>query len=205
VRDILLAGRPPENARKLTLLSGAGALVRGTVLGQITKAAGTAAKESGTGDGVVSGFALGPQAEIGVYILTGLTEAANLGTFMVQTPSGHRLADLLVATPYVSPHFNLTVADGANDWDIGDLIHAEVVAGSGKYLKSLAAAVDGSQVPDAVLAEDRDATSADKEAIGYFEGRFNDLALTLGAGHTVASIREGLRIKGIHLLHGQEA
>ena len=70
----------------------------------------------------------------------------------------------------------------------------------GKYNKSLSAASDGSQTPDLILAEDCDASAGDKEALAYSRGDFNASALTLGASHTVASITEGLRVKGIVIL-----
>lgn len=73
------------------------------------------------------------------------------------------------------------------------------VTASGKYVKSLSAAVDGSQVPDLILVENKDASAGDKETLAYEAGIFNERALTLGTAHTIASIREGLRVKGIHL------
>lgn len=74
------------------------------------------------------------------------------------------------------------------------------ITASGKYILSLSAATDGSQTPDLILAESVDATGGDKEAIAYARGDFNAGALTLGASHTVASITEGLRAKGITIL-----
>lgn len=74
------------------------------------------------------------------------------------------------------------------------------ITASGKYIKSLSAAVDGSETPDAILAADCDASAADKEAMVYFAGSFNEAALVIGAAHTAASIREGLRVKDIHLV-----
>lgn len=74
------------------------------------------------------------------------------------------------------------------------------ITASSKYNKSLSAAVDGSQTPDAILAEDCDASGGDKLTIAYFAGQFNENSLTLGTAHTVASIKEGLRGKGIHLI-----
>ncbi len=74
------------------------------------------------------------------------------------------------------------------------------ITASGKYNLSLSTAVDGSETPDLVLSEDCDATAADKEAMAYETGDFDTTALTLGAAHTVASITEGLRVKGIHLI-----
>ena len=75
-----------------------------------------------------------------------------------------------------------------------------IVTASGKAILSLAAASDGSQTPDLILAEDVDASLGDATALAYERGDFNALAVTLGTGHTVASVREGLRAKGITLL-----
>lgn len=76
------------------------------------------------------------------------------------------------------------------------------VTASSKYVLSLSASVDGSQTPDLILAEDCNASGGDKQAMAYSRGDFNSAALTLGAGHTVASITEGLRAKGITLVAG---
>lgn len=70
----------------------------------------------------------------------------------------------------------------------------------GKYILSLSAASDGSQTPDLILAEDCNATGGDKTALAYATGEFNQSALTIGTAHTADSIREGLRVKGIHLI-----
>ena len=74
------------------------------------------------------------------------------------------------------------------------------ITASSKYNKSLSTANDGSEVPDLILAEDCDASGGDKTALAYERGDFIQEALTLGASHTVASIKEGLRVKGIYLL-----
>jgi len=79
------------------------------------------------------------------------------------------------------------------------------ITASGKYNLSLSAAVDGSQVPDAIAAQAVDATAADAEILVYTRGYFNQAALTLVAAHTVASIREGLRDKNITLVKVQES
>lgn len=74
------------------------------------------------------------------------------------------------------------------------------ITSGGKYQLSLSAAADGSEVPDLILAEDCEAADADAKALAYSRGDFNATALTLGTGHTLASITEGLRAKGIALL-----
>jgi hypothetical protein len=44
-----------------------------------------------------------------------------------------------------------------------------------------------------------DASAGDKTLLVYIAGEFNENEVTLGTGHTVASIREGLRDNGIFL------
>lgn len=89
----------------------------------------------------------------------------------------------------------VTIKEGQN------LLRGAVIGkdGEDKYLLSVLAADDGSEVPDMILGEDCDATGGDREAIAYERGDFNSNALSLGAGHTVDGITEGLRIKGIML------
>jgi len=74
------------------------------------------------------------------------------------------------------------------------------ITAGGKYNLSLSAAVDGSETPDLILAEDTDASAADVVTIAYSRGDFDENALTIGTAHTAASIREGLRGKGIVLV-----
>ena len=54
-------------------------------------------------------------------------------------------------------------------------------------------------MPKAILAQDADATGGDVLAPVFFTGEFNEDALVLGAAHTLASIRDGLRQMGIFL------
>ena len=99
-------------------------------------------------------------------------------------------ADLLVAR-------KVTIISGQN------LARGSVlgkITASGKYNLSLSGASDGSQTPDLILGEAADASAGDVTALAYARGDFLTTALTLGASHTVASITEGLRAKGITLL-----
>jgi hypothetical protein len=77
------------------------------------------------------------------------------------------------------------------------------IDGSGDVLKSLSAAGDGSQTPFGIAAEDahndEDSPPTVVEVNVYVRGSFNEHALILGTAHTIASIREGLRDKGIYL------
>lgn len=77
------------------------------------------------------------------------------------------------------------------------------VTASGKFILSESDATDGSETPDAILAEDVDASAEDKQAVVYFSGEFNENALTLGSSFTLDNIRSGLRSKSIFLRKNQ--
>ncbi len=88
----------------------------------------------------------------------------------------------------------------------GKVVRGEVVGSltsGGKIVPSVTGGSDGSQTPFGVVAADADATigspDEDVEVLVFVRGSFNEHALILGASHTVASIREGLRDKGIYL------
>lgn len=68
-----------------------------------------------------------------------------------------------------------------------------------KYIMSLSAAVDGSQGPKRILAEDVDATAADVQAIVYKSGAFNVNSMTLGTAHTFATIKDPLWTESIEV------
>lgn len=122
-----------------------------------------------------------------------MTYKATLQTEGTYTPDS-----LIAGNAHLLIGRKITIASGGGVLPRGTVL-GKITTG-GKYIKSLAAANDGSQTPDLILAEDVDATSADVEALAFARGDFNSNALTLGTGHTVASITEGLRAKGITLI-----
>lgn len=186
----------------------AGALLAGAVLGAIlaasaaTATAGTPVSGSGgtVGNGTVSAVTTDDGAPAGVWMLT-CTATGATGKFTVKRPDGTLDGILTIGTPY-NGGINLTVSDGANDWLVGDIIPVTVEydAAALEYVLSEADAADGSQIPALVLAQDADASAGSVEAMTYETGQIVGSALTLGDGHTIDSIREGLRLKGI-LIH----
>ena len=172
--DDILAEGFPIVSKAVVLAAGAGALVRGTVLGLVTLGAAVAAKVSGTGDGDVAAAAvtLGKYAQPGVYRLVCTAESAGAGTFSVQTPTGQMLKPLTVAAAYASDHINLTVPDGAADWDIGDVITVTVAAGSGQAKPYAANAVDGSQHAALILGHAITVGDDPVSAVAYRTGAF---------------------------------
>lgn len=135
----------------------------GQVLG--TKMAAVVAADAGnTGDADVSAVAVtfGHEAQTGVYTLTCTAESANAGTMSVTTPDGRLLSALTVATAYTSDQINLTIPDGAEDWDTGDIVTVTV---TGKAVPYSAAATDGSQRASGVLLDTVDASASDADGV----------------------------------------
>lgn len=92
-----------------------------------------------------------------------------------------------------------TVKSGAGVLTRGTVLGR--VTATGKFLKSLSAASDGSEVPDAILLEDVDATSADKEAVVCFWAEAVDQdKLVIGASHTIGSVDLVFRKQSIFLV-----
>lgn len=118
------------------------------------------------------------------------------------TNQGSYTPDNLIAGEYPRVARVVTIASGANLAQ-GALLGK--ITASGKFKLSASAATDGSEVPDAILAEVANATAADVQAVVYFSGEFNESALSLGAGHTLASVKAGLRDRNIYLRTNQPA
>lgn len=75
-----------------------------------------------TGDGTLSlaNPAWGVDVQAGDYILTCISEAANLGTFSVVDPDGNQIGIATVDTLFTG-ELIFTIDDGTEDWDIGDI------------------------------------------------------------------------------------
>jgi hypothetical protein len=71
------------------------------------------------------------------------------------------------------------------------------ITASGKYTLSASAAVDGSQTPNAILADDCNASTGDANCGAYVMGEFNTNALTFGTGQTIANTTVAMRDAGI--------
>ncbi len=121
----------------------------------------------------------------------------NQATFQDQ---GEYIPDNLFSGHYPRIERLVTITAGA------DLVKGAVlgrITADGKFILSASAAGDGSEVPDAILAEDALAAGADVQAVVYFSGEFNENALTLGVGHTIDSIRAAMRSKSLYLRKNQ--
>ena len=186
----------PAMTKVVTLVSGAGDLARGTVLGKITKGSATAAAKSGgnaANTGALTMYATTPVlagAKVGVYTVRCITAATNGGTFRVTDPEGFVLGDVAVGATFAND-IKFAIADGTQDFIVGEGFDITVAAGSGYYKTVNSANVDGSNVAECILAADTNATSAAVAALVYVTGQFNTEALTFGGSDDAADHRDG--------------
>lgn len=106
--------------------------------------------------------------------------------------------DALIAGDTPLQHEKVTIPAGTAALKRGAVLGKITVGGKVKL--SASASNDGSEVPHCILAEDVPAVGgADVTAMAYTGGEFLASQLTLGAGHTAASIKEVFRDKGVYL------
>lgn len=148
----------------ITIESGAGVIVPGTVLAQKTVGAGTAAAKSGgnTGTGTISAITVAAGAKVGVYTARCITAATNGGTFRVEDPDGYVLGDVAVGSAFADD-IGFTISDGGTDFIVGDGFDITVAAGAGKWVPATATGATGAQTARAINLYGVDATSADVE------------------------------------------
>lgn len=97
-----------------------------------------------------------------------------------------------------------TVTVGANSTIAKGTVMGKITA-SGKYIASLNAASDGSQIAVAVLAEDAvnaTGSSADIKVVMFKKGTFNSLGVTFGTGQTLANTKDDLHKVSIEITQG---
>ena len=80
-----------------------------------------------------------------------------------------------------------------------------VITASGKYTLSVATATDGSEVPQAILADDVNATVADTLAGVYLMAEINKNRITFDPSWTLATLKPALRPFGIFLRDSVQA
>lgn len=196
--DQLVASDNDIITRSVTQLSGEGALLRGTLMGVVsTNSASGALKGGATGNPTIGAVTTGLDTKEGVYVAY-FTAATK---YDLRDPDGNIVVEQAStgAAVTANDHLGFTITAGGTPAVAGDQMLITVVA-TNKYRKAVAASVDGSQHPVAILAKDTDSTSADKVTLIYENGTFNENSLILGAGTTITDqIRKELRKLGIFL------
>lgn len=200
--DKLVGGDFPLVTKPIVVVSGAGALLRGGVLGKVTVGAvpttGTA-DGGNTGDGTVTVVTGGVDIKVGDYLVTCIAAVTNGGTFVVTDPDGNFVAQGIILAgaggviAITSTQINLTVTDAGTDFAVDDFFTITVPAGSLKYQLVDSTAIDGSAVADGILTEAAAAAAADVTTSMYLCGQFNDVGLTFGGSDAIADHRDAMR------------
>jgi hypothetical protein len=169
---VLSEGNGSISRDNIVILSGAGVVVPGTVLGKISVGDGSSAAKSGgnTGDGTFVLDATAPVksgAKVGVYTLRCYEAVTNGGKFRLEDPDGLIIWDGEIAagaggTVTVDDEIKGVLTDGDADFIVGDGFDITVAAGSAKYVPSPNTGVDGSESAVALNLYEVDATSADQ-------------------------------------------
>ena len=160
--DFLLAEANGDLSREqIVIASGAGALSAGTVLGQITVAAATAAAIAGTGDATISTIAVGAGAQPGAYRL--VAEAAT--KLDLWSPDGVRIGQATAGSAATLGGLTFTVTAGSTPMVAGDTFVITVAAGSGEYVPYDDDNTNGSDTAAGILFDAVDATDAAQDAV----------------------------------------
>jgi hypothetical protein len=162
--EFLLSEAPGTLSREsIAILSGAGVLTAGTVLGQITKGAATAtgaATTAGNGDFVAESVSATTAAQVGAYTLVALSATKAL----LYAPDGAFLGQYTIGDAYSA---NGIAFDTEGTWAAGDTatITVAIAAGSGKLKPYDDDNTDGSDVAVGILLSGVDATDAEQKAV----------------------------------------
>lgn len=192
----------PENlvTQNITLLSGQN-VVRGEVIGKVALSVPTTGTAgTNTGQVTCTSVAGGTKTKLGTYTIVCITTGTNTGTFSVKDPDGLSLPTATLGVAYVNDNINFTLNDVGTDPSLGDSFTIVVAAGSGKYVKAVATAVNGSNQTKnmRIAANAIDATSADAAGTAYASGVFNENEITIDSSYTLANIKAELANLGIH-------
>jgi len=188
LHDILVWEQEKYFSREDVTITSGESLSVGEVVGKIAysvETTGTAG--SNTGNGTMGSVTGGASTKIGVYTMTCTAEASNAGTFSVIDPEGIALDDATVAVAYTSDQINFTIADGSEDFDIGDTFTVTVTAGAGTYSALDLTGTDGTQTAAGFVINDYDASSAAVDGVIIArDAKYVSDSLTWPAGITTA-------------------
>lgn len=173
-------------------------LSRGDLVGRILRAVGDVeADPTNTGEGTISGGALGAKAKVGTYTI----ECIDVGVpaiFSVLDPDGIRLADATAEAAYDGPIAFLIEAYGT-PFALGDTFTFDVDAGTFYVKQATLTATDGSAEPYGIMSEDVDATAAATLTSVYVKGEFADAGVGFAGVEDADDWRETCAAVGIYL------
>lgn len=146
------------------------------------------------GTATVGSISAGPNLQKGNYVVT-LT-SATVGN--VIDPNGESLGTTTMGTAFVDSQLNFTITTGGSP-AAGDAFYLTAAPGAATWKLSTAGAVDGSEVPAAILADFVDPTGGNVNAGIYLMGEFNGNAIVFDSSLTPALIKSAFMGRGIFI------
>lgn len=153
-------------SREEVMITGTGPLLAGTVLGQISAASATVVAAADAGNAANTGAltladpAFGADVREGVYNIVCIAVVANGGKFRVEDPDGNEVGTATVSAAFTK-QIKFTIADGTQDFVVGEKFTVSVEATKGPYGALNLAAANGLKKASAILYEPCDPTSGD--------------------------------------------
>lgn len=142
-----------------------------------------------TGDATVGTMSVGQAMVPGNYTAVCLTAV----TAQVYGPDGEELGVAAFGVAFKNAQINFTIAAGVTACVAGDTFVLAAAKAIGAYTLAVANAIDGSEVPAAILADYADPSLGNVTAPIYIMGEFNANALILGPGITLAAAKAALQ------------
>ena len=149
-----------------------------------------------TGNATLSAMTASPKVQAGNYVVTCLTAT----TAQVVDPAGEEVGVVTFGTAFTDAQINFTITAGGTPCVAGDafvLTAAPAVAGIYKFCTG--SAVDGSEVPAAILVDFTDPTAGNVNAGVYLMGEFNANAIVFDPSLSLAGIKAAFAGRGIFI------
>lgn len=177
-----------RNLVSAQVLLGPGTYKRGMVLGQVSvNALESVAAAANVGNGSIGALST-KSLNTGDYTVT----ATAATTFAVTNPEGVALGVATVGAAFVSAEIGLTISAGATAFAVGDSFTVTAFDATGIFAPSVRSATDGSQDPQAILADDV-TLSVPAQVGAYVAGEFNLNSLVYDASWSPALLAAALR------------
>jgi hypothetical protein len=158
----------------------------------------------GTGDGTLTEVEGRRELKIGAYVIECTAAVANGGVFKVTDPDGNIIQENITIPPgagnnivFENDQIKGKITDGATDFAVADTFTITTTIAPRQCKAADKAATDGSSEPYSVLAEDTDASSADKVGASYISGEFNERSLVFATGNDIEDFRDKMRDVGM--------
>lgn len=200
LKPFVLSEASNQRSRESIVVTQTGvALASGQILGKIRdgSTATVTPRAGNVGNGAMGAVTVGTAARAGRYVLSA-TSAGATAAFEVEDPSGQKIGQGAVGSAFSAGGLGFTLADGAADYAINDVLYIDVADGSGKYVAFDAAGTDGREVAAGVLYEALRAATGDIKAVGFVRdcevSRFELSGLTVANTAQLAAL--GVIVRG---------